>query len=266
MYKRLWDLFFLIVTASLFVGCGLKPHVDFYFEPVADNENAQINAQRGSITIEQNGVRITLEPLDEVKLSELTDNPRTNPYLVSYGRNIESLYTIFGIRVRNIDNKRVVIDETAYLIDAHGEQYASLPHDSFSDLYDNPGPRTVVYHDIGNRYSYPYPRSLYRSPYRYYYYGHLHRYRYPTPYRVYHTYPDPYHLKDTRNVTRDTIFNGGKLFRGAKRKGLLVFHRVDIRATDVSVVIPNVLVMGKGGSQSRVDFEFDFRQVVAVEE
>ena len=266
MYKRLWDLFFLVVTVSLLVGCGPKLHVDIYMEPVAKGENARINPQTGSITIEQKGVRVMLEPLDEVKLFELTEDSRVNPYLVSDGRNIEPLFTVFGIRVRNIDNKRVVIDETAFLIDAHGEQYASLPHDFFSDLYDNTGPRTVVYHDIGDRYSNPYPRSLYRSPYRHYYYGHLHRYRNHPPYRVYHTYPDPYHVNDTRNVARETIFDGGKLFRGAKRKGLLVFNRIDIRATDVSVIIPNVLVMGKGGSQSRVDFEFDFRQVVAVEE
>ena len=266
MYQKFWGLLFLMAATSSLVGCGLKPHVDIYMEPVAKGEKAQINPQAGSITLEQKGVRITLEPLDEAKLFELTEDSRINPYLVSDGRKIEPLYTVFGIRVRNIDNKRVVIDETAFLIDADGEQYASLPHDFFSDLYHNTGPRTVVYHDIGDRYSYPYPRSLYRSPYRHYYYGHLHRYRNHRPYRVYHTYPDPYHVNDTRNVTQDTIFNGGKLFWGAKRKGLLVFNRIDIRATDVSVIIPNVLVMDNGGSQSGVDFEFEFRQVVAVEE
>jgi hypothetical protein len=266
MYKRLWDLFFLVVTVSLLVGCGPKLHVDIYMEPVAKGENARINPQTGSITIEQKRVRITLEPLDGVKLFELTEDPSINPYLVSDGRNIDPLYTVFGVRVRNIDNKRVVIDETGFLIDAHGDQYASLPYGFFSRVYDTTGPRTAVYHDIGYRHSSPYPRSLYRSPYRHYFYGHLNRYRNRPPYRVYHTYPDPYHLNDARNVARDTVFKGGKLFQGAKRSGLLVFDRLDLEATDVSVIIPNVIIINGEESRSKVDFEFDFRQVVAVQE
>jgi hypothetical protein len=266
MHKRLWDLFFLVVTVSLLVGCGPKLHVDIYMEPVAKGENARINPQTGSITIEQKRVRITLEPLDGVKLFELTEDPSINPYLVSDGRNIDPLYTVFGVRVRNIDNKRVVIDETGFLIDAHGDQYASLPYGFFSRVYDTTGPRTAVYHDIGYRHSSPYPRSLYRSPYRHYFYGHLNRYRNRPPYRVYHTYPDPYHLNDARNVARDTVFKGGKLFQGAKRSGLLVFDRLDLEATDVSVIIPNVIIINGEESRSKVDFEFDFRQVVAVQE
>ena len=266
MYRKFWGLLFLMAVTSTLVGCGIKPHVDIYMEPVAKGGKEQINPQTSSITVEQKGVRITLEPLDEVKLFELTEDVSINPYLVSDGRNLEPLYTAFGIRVRNTDNKRVVIDETAYLIDAHGDQYASLPSDFFSDLYDSAGPRTAVYHDIGHRYSYPYPRSLYRSPYRHYFYGHLHRYRYHPPYRVYHTYPDPYHLHDARNVAQDTVFSGGKLFRGAKRSGLIVFERLDIEATNVSVIIPNVIILNGEGSRSKVDFEFDFRQVVAVED
>jgi hypothetical protein len=266
MYQKFWGLLFLMAATSSLVGCGLKPHVDIYMEPVAKGEKAQINPQAGSITLEQKGVRITLEPLDGVKLFELTEDPSINPYLVSDGRNIDPLYTVFGVRVRNIDNKRVVIDETGFLIDAHGDQYASLPYGFFSRVYDTTGPRTAVYHDIGYRHSSPYPRSLYRSPYRHYFYGHLNRYRNRPPYRVYHTYPDPYHLNDARNVARDTVFKGGKLFQGAKRSGLLVFDRLDLEATDVSVIIPNVIIINGEESRSKVDFEFDFRQVVAVQE
>lgn len=270
-YRKFWGLLFLVAATSYLTGCGLKQHIDVYMEPVAEGEKAQINPQAGSITVEQKGVRITLEPLDSAKLAELIEHPRINPFVVSDGRNSDGrnlvpLYTVFGVRVRNVDNRRVVIDETGFLIDAHGDQYASLPYSFFSDVYDSPSPRTVVYRDIGYRDSYPYPRSLYRSPYRHYFYGHHHRYRYHPPYRVYHTYPDPYDLNDARSVARDTIFEGGKLFRGAKRSGLLVFDRLDLEATDVSVIIPNVIIMNGDGSRSKVDFEFDFRQVVAVEE
>ena len=267
MCRKFWGLLPLVMTISLLMGCGAKPHIEIYMEPVAGETGAQVDTERGLITIEQKGVRITLEPLDEVKLFELTEDAQLNPYIfVSRWGNVEPLYTVFGIRIRNTDNKQVVIDETAILIDEDGEQYASLPYDYFRDLYNNITPQTAVFHDIGSRYSYPYPPSLYRSPYRHYYYGHLYRYRYRSPYRVYHAYPNPYHLNTERMVVRETIFDGGKLFPGAKRKGLLVFDLLDIGATDVKVVIPQVLVTDGEGNRSTVDFEFDFRQIVAVEE
>lgn len=240
-------------------------------EPVAGREQAQIDTQTGLITVEKQGVRITLEPLDEVKLFELTEHPRINPYIaISRWGNVEPLYTIFGLRIENTSDSRVTIDPTAILLDQHGGQYASLPYDYFKDLYDNVRPSTRVFHDIGYRYHYPYPRSYYSSPYHHHYPYHYRRghpyhshYSYP-PHRVYDYYPDPNTV--SRMIARNTVFDGGKLFSGAKRDGLLVFGRLDVGATDVKVILPKVLIINKEKKRSKVEFKFDFRQVVNVEE
>lgn len=271
MYQKSWRIVLLVLTIGIGAGCAPKPHVDIYMLPVTGQEGAMVDTPKGAVTVEQNGVQITLEPLDEVELYEMTKDFRINPYVsVNRQGNVDPLYTVFELRVHNADNKRVVVEDLAILIDDAGEQRASLPYAYFQELYTNVGPRTVVYRDIGYRYYYPYPRSYYRSPYRYYY-GYRpfryypHRYFYPS-YRAYNVYPDENHLRNSRMVVRQTVFDGGKLFPGAKRDGLLVFDRIDAGVGDVKVIIPEVLVIDKDGNQSKVDFKFDFRQVVAVKE
>ena len=269
MCRKFLGIFAFTTTISILVGCAPKPQIEIYMEPVTGRERAQIDAQTGSISIEQHGVQITLEPLDEVKLFELTEDPRINPYLgIDRWGNVEPVYTVFGIYIENRSNSRVIVDSTAILMDLNGEQSASLPYDYFKELYENVRPRTVAFYDPGYRYRYP--RSYYRSPYRYYYhhpYNYPLRYRYPyTPYRVYDYYPDPAAANHERMIARETVFDGGQLFSGAQRDGLLVFDRLDISATDVKVILPEVQIINKKKKRSKSDFVFDFRQVVNVKE
>ncbi len=273
--RKLVGIFALITIISILAGCAPKPQVEIYMEPVTGRKGSQINAQAGSISVDQYGVQITLEPLDEVELFELTEDPRINPYLgIDRWGNVEPLYTVFGIHIENKSEARVIVEPTAILIDLNGEQYASLPYDYFKELYDNLSPRTVAFYDPGYRYRYPYPRSYYRSPYRpypYHAYNYRLSYRYHhrnpyTPYRVYDYYPDPEAANHERMVARETVFDGGKLFSGAQRDGLLVFDRLDIGATDVKVILPEVQIIKKKKNLSKSDFVFDFRQVVNVKE
>lgn len=275
MCRKFLGIFALITTISILAGCAPKPQVEIYMEPIAGRKGSQIDAQIGSTSVEQHDVQITLEPLDEVELFELTEDPRINPYLgIDRWGNVEALYTVFGIHIENRSNSRVIIDSTAILVDLNGEQYASLPYDYFKELYEDVGPRTVAFYDPGYRYRYPYPRSYYRSPYRHYDYppysyrfGSRYHYRYPyTPYRVYDYYPDPAAANHERMVARETVFDGGQLFSGAQRDGLLVFDRLDIGATDVKVILPEVQIIKKKKKRSKSDFVFDFRQVVNVKE
>ena len=271
MYRQFLGIFALITAISISVGCAPKPQIEIYMEPIAGREWAQVDVETGSISVEQHDVQITLEPLDEVELFELTEDPRINPYLgIDRWGNVEPLYTVFGIFIENRSNSRVVIDSTAILIDLNGEQYASLPYDYFKEVYENVRPRTVAFYDTG--YRYPYPRSYYRSPYRYYHHpynyrlGYRHRYRYPYTPRVYDYYPDPAAVDHERLVARETVFDRSQLFSGAQREGLLVFDRLDIGATDVKVVLPEVQIIKKKKKRSKSDFVFDFRQVVNVKE
>lgn len=275
MYRKFLGIFALITIISILAGCAPKPQIEVYMEPVAGREHAQIDAEIGSVSVERRDVEITLEPLDEVDLFELTEDPGINPYLgIDRWGNVEPLYTVFGIHIENKSKARVIVDPTAILIDLNGEQYASLPYDYFKELYENLSPRTVAFHDPGYRYRYPYPRSYYRSPYRPYSYhpynyrlGSRYGYRYPySPYRVYDYYPDPGAANHERMVARETVFDGGRLFSGAQRDGLLVFDRLDIGATDVKVILPEVQIINKKKKRSKSDFVFDFRQVVNVQE
>ena len=271
MYRESWKTITLILIASFLAACAAKPRVDIYIEPVVGREGALADKRTGALTLEQHGVEITVEPLDEVELFELTKRPEINPYIgVSRWGNVEPLYTVFEITARNSDNKRVEVGETAILIDENGEQYGSLPYDFFKDLYRDERPRTVVYHDAGPWHDYPYPRSFYRSRYRYYFrrpfYPWRYRYIHHSPYQVYQAHPNSRVSNNTRMFTRASIFDGSKLFPGAKRMGLLVFDRLDIDTTDMRVVIPEVRITDNKGGRQKVDFEFDFRQVVAVEE
>ena len=273
MYRKFLGIFALIATISILAGCAPKPQIEVYMEPVAGREHAQIDAETGSISVERRDVEITLEPLDEVDLFELTEDPGINPYLgIDRWGNVEPLYTVFGIHIENKSNSRVIIDPTAILVDLNGEQYAALPYDYFKELYENLRPRTVAFYNPGYRYRYP--RSYYRSPYRPYYHypsnyhlGHRYGYRYPySPYRVYDYYPDPAAANHERMVTRETVFDGGQLFSGAQRNGLLVFERLDIGTTDIKVILPEVQIINKRKKRSKSDFVFDFRQVVNVKE
>ena len=96
MCRKFLGIFALITTISILAGCAPKPQIEIYMEPVGGREGSQIDAQVGSISVEQHGVQITLEPLDEVKLFELTEDARINPYIgIDRWGNVEPLYTVF---------------------------------------------------------------------------------------------------------------------------------------------------------------------------
>ena len=94
MYRKFLGIFAPIATISILAGCAPKPQIEVYMEPIAGRKHAQIDEQTGSISVEQRGVQITLEPLDEVELFELTEDPRINPFLgIDRWGNVEPLYT-----------------------------------------------------------------------------------------------------------------------------------------------------------------------------
>lgn len=246
-------------TISLFavvfiMGCAPRPHVEIYMVPQS-SEEAVISKTNGSISIEKEGVEITLEPLDEAELLEITEDSDINPY-IAVGRwgDVVPIYTAFSIYVKNNRKSRVVIDPLTVMIDETGDQYASLPYDYFKDLYGEGRVR--------------YTKLIHRPVYRPHYYWWTHRWHYPDYYRPtyvrrYATYEDSRLLRLT---ARETIFDGAKLFSGAKRSGLLVFEKLDEGATDVRVVIPEIELYEEKELINKIDFQFHFRQMVSVEE
>ena len=241
-YQIMSSIGLLLLTGALLAGCAAtpQPSIDVYMEPIAGRFNAQINAETGAATVAKNGVAVTIKPLDEVELFTLTEDPKMNPYLiVERNGTVEPIYTVFEIIVHNRDNRRVVVDDTAVLIDANGAQYANLPNDYFDSLYDN------VNLAHSGRAAYPYAATAYPS-----YYGY------------YQSYVDAEVLEWGRVVIEDSIFESGKLFSGAQRSGFLIFDRLESHATDLRIVVPGVWIIRSNGKEDKLEFKIDFRQVL----
>lgn len=231
-------LFFL----GLIVGCAITPQptIDVYIEPIESTTNTSLNPETGAVTIVQKGVAVTIRPLDEVELFSLTENPRINPYIiVENNGNVTPIYTVFELIVHNLESSRVLVDESALLIDHGGAQYANLPYDYFKDLYQN----------IDDNRQTAIPPS--HHPY-------MRRY-----YPFYQTYLDMEALKDGHGIVAESLFESGKLFQGAKRSGYIVFDKLGLDTTDMRIIVPEVRIVVSENKQEKLKFKFDFRQVVA---
>ena len=234
-----------LLIGTLLTGCAVtpQPSVDVYMEPIAGRFDARIDVETGAATVEKKGVAVTIKPLDEIELFALTEEPRLNPYLlVEKNGAVEPIYTVFEVIVHNRKNRRVVVEDAAILIDADGVQYANLSNDYFDSLYDN----------VDRPNNSPWEAAYPYTPTAYGYYPY---------YRHYQSYIDTEALEWGRIAIEDTIFEGGKLFSGAKRSGLLIFDRLEDSATDFRIVLPEVWII-QNGKQNKLEFKIDFRQVL----
>ncbi|MDE0685296.1 MAG: hypothetical protein OXI63_20400 [Candidatus Poribacteria bacterium] len=243
-YQLMCSIGLLLLTGALLAGCAAapQPSIDVYMEPITGRFNAEINAETGAATVVKNGVAVTIKPLDEVELFTLTEDPKTNPYLI-VKRNgaVEPIYTVFEMIVHNREHRRVLVEDAAILMDANGAQYANLPNDYFDSLYDD------VNFSQGDpwRATYPYAAAAYPS-----YYGY------------YQSYVDAEALEWGRIVIEDTVFESGKLFSGAKRSGFLIFDRLESHATDLRIIVPDVRIVRSDGKEDKLEFKIDFRQIL----
>ena len=244
-YQMMGSIGLLFLTGALLAGCAAtpQPSIDVYMEPIAGRFNAQISAETGAATVAKNGVAVTIKPLDEVELFTLTEDPKMNPYLmVERNGTVEPIYTVFEITVHNREHRRVLVGDTAVLMDANGAQYANLPNDYFDSLYDNVN---ILQGDPGRAAYHPYAATAYPS-----YYGY------------YQSYVDAETLEWERIVIEDSIFESGKLFSGAKRSGFLIFDRLESHVTDLRIIVPGVRIIRANGKADKLEFKLDFRQVL----
>ena len=234
----------LLLTAALLAGCAVAPNpsVEVYMEPIVERFNVQIDPETGAATVVKKGVAVTIYPLDEIELFELTEDPKVNPYLiVEKNGAVEPIYTVFEITVHNRDNRRVLFDDVAVLIDGNDTQYVNLSNDYFDALYDD----VNLSHNDPWRTGYPYAPATYYSHYGYY-----------------QSYVDTEALEWGRIVIEDSIFESGKLFSGAKRSGFLIFDRLPRDTTDIRIVVPQIRIVHSNGKEEKLEFKLDFRQVL----
>lgn len=241
MQSKFFSFGTLLLVVVLIVGCAVapKPSIDVFIEAVEGQVNSKIHPETGAITMIQNGVAVTIEPIDEVEIFSLTEDPHINPYVVvDRSGNVEQMYTIFDITVLNIDASRVLVEDSSTLIDKNGAQYANLPYAFFQDLYDN--------FDSSEFSTNPTPRYPHYYPY----------------YPRYRTYLDVASLEEGHAIVADTLLESGKLFKGAKKRGLLIFDRLDHVTTDLRISVSDVRIVDSDGKEKKLKFHFDFRQVV----
>lgn len=245
-YQSIRRIGMLLLIGTLLTGCTVppQPSVDVYMEPIAGRFNVQIDSETGAATVEKKGIAVTIKPFDEIELFALTEDPRVNPYLlVEKSGAVEPIYTVFDVTIHNRDHRRVLVDDTAILIDGNGGQYANLSNAYFDSLYDDV--------DLSQRNSWEAGYPYIPTAYGYYpYYGH------------YQSYIDAEALELGRIVIEDHIFEGAKLFSGAKRSGFLIFDRLESAATDIQIVIPRVRIVHPNGKEDKLEFKIDFRQVL----
>ena len=253
MTKRL----FLILPLAILLGCAAKPVITSLVEPLPA-EGARIDERTGAVTIEKRGVAISLKPLDTSELLALTDDPDINPFIEkSFWGKVRPLYAVFDMVVRNKSKNKVVVDPFAVLITENGDQYGSLPYEYFKDILGTVvGEKVVVYVPVRYRWWYdPYLDVWYYRPFWRPYWRH---WWYERCYLRRVTYEEARML---RLVARQTIFDGAKLFPGAKRRGLIVFERLPEEVREFKVVIPEVRIYRRGAKRpERIDFEFKFRR------
>lgn len=231
-----------ILIGTLLTGCAIAPNpeIDVFIEPVEGQTDTKIDPQTGAVTMQKNGVAVTLEPLDEIEMYSLTDDPHINPYLVVENNgNVEPIYTVFLMTVHNLTTPRVVVEESAQLIDRNGAQYANLPFDYFEDLY---GSVTKTDQNVQESRTIP----------------HYHPY-----YPYYRSYLDIAALEAGQEFAAESLFESGKLFKGAKRSGLIVFDRLDRDTVDMRIIVPEISIIHSEEKHEKLKFNFDFKQVIA---
>lgn len=228
----------LLILAVVSTGCAVapQPEVDVHLEPVTGRFNAHIDPETRAATVEKQGIAVTLKPFHELDLFMLTEDPTLNPYLyIEDTGDVHPRYTVFNITVHNRKHRRVLVDDAAILMDGEGGQLGNLPIDYFDSLY---APQRQVYSPT------PYPSY----PYSYGGYG--------------NSYVDMEALEIGRMMIEDNIFEGAKLFSGARRSGFLIFDRLQSIGMDVRVVIPHVRIVHPNGKEDKLEFKIDFRQVM----
>jgi len=260
MFGRLVSIC-IIALSCLFIGCGVRPQVDFYVTPIATNEEQRIDVDAGLTTTEKAGVRVTVSAVDTVDLLNVTSDADVNPYIyVSDWGVARPRYTVFDVSVKNNRESEIQVNPAgAVLMDETGEQYDAIPYAVFKERYGAyPAlEREIIYYPTPTRL--PYHR---RRPLRRRWYHHYDRYRPRGQYYVRRLY-SAFYLKGI--ITKGTMLRTTKLYPGGKRQGLVVFPILPPEAGRLRLIIPGIVVP-RGNKGRKVRFQFDFERIPAVKD
>ncbi|MBD3184858.1 hypothetical protein GF312_21425 [Candidatus Poribacteria bacterium] len=247
---------FLFILSLLLFACGIRPQVDYYVNPVLNNEEQKLNEEFNSVSVEKGGLYISVSPVDAVDLMDVTSDARINPYLyVDDWGHARPRYTVFDVKVKNNTDSGLKANlSMAVLMDDSGEQYESISYEELRERYSSYPTieREVVY---TNRP--PYHPRYHRRYMRPWYY-HYDLYWRPRTYSVRRIY-NPSYLR--RMILKGTMMKPVKLYAGGKKSGLLVFPLVSPEASELKLIFPDVRIPESEGWK---DVVFQFKRTPAV--
>jgi len=261
MSKRLCLIYSIGIVALsyLLVGCGVRPQVDFYVNPIAIGEEQKINEKKASVTVEHEGLSITVSALDTVDLLEVTSDAQINPYVyVSDWGIARPRYTVFDVTVKNNSETDFTVElSDAVLMDDQGEQYEAISYEELRERYGAYPEleREIIYYRPPYAYYHPpyYGRGWWRYPWYYQY----DRYWGRRQYYVQRVYDSAYFR---RVILKGTMFTSVKLYPGGRRQGFLVFPLVHPEASELKIIFPSII-----DEEGQV-LEFHFKRVPAAKD
>jgi len=247
----------IFVLSYLLIGCGVRPQVDFYVNPVMADEGQQIDAETGLVTAEEAGISITVSALNTVDLLSITSDAHLNPYIyVSDWGTARPRYAVFDVTIKNDRESEVRIEpSSAVLMDDTGEQYDAIPYRAFKERY-GAYPRYERYTSPRNYYR-PYYRYGRARPPWYYHYDYS---WYQRPYYARRVY-DPGYIKGA--ILKGTMLRAVKLYPGGKRHGLMVFPLLPPDTDSLKLIIPGITIYREGKGK-KVKFRFNFQRTPAI--
>lgn len=240
----------VFVLSYLLIGCGVRPQVDFYVNPVMGDEDQQIDEESGLVTAEEAGISITVSALDTVDLLSITSDAHLNPYIyVNDWGTARPRYVVFDVTIKNNRESEIRIEpSSAVLMDDTGEQYGAIPYRAFKERYGTyPGRISPGY---SYRPYYGYGRARYRYDYSWY----------QRPYYARRVY-DPGYIKG--EILKGTMLRAVRLYPDGKRHGLMVFPLLPPDTGSLKLIIPGITIYREGKGK-KVKFRFNFQRTPAV--
>jgi hypothetical protein len=239
MFKRTIICLVLALMAYWFNGCGIKPQVDYYVNPLAISDEQKVDEKAGIVTYEDDNVLVKVSAVDSFDLVKVTSEPYINPYIyISDWGKAKPRYTVFNVTVKNKSDLDLTIQpDGAVLMDDQGEQYEVITSEEMRERYSFPQrvEREVVYPPPSGFYrpSWYYRNNLSYMPRPWYY--HYDLYRGSSTRYVREVYDIGY-LR--RSIFNGTMLNKIKLYPGGKREGFLVFPMLEPEAVELKLILP----------------------------
>lgn len=266
MFRKMFLYLTIVILAYLVNGCGIKPQIDFYVNPVAMDAEQKVDEKSGSVAYEDEDVYVKVTPVDVVDLLNVASEGYANPYIyVSDWGKARQRYTVFDVTVKNKRDSELTLQPVrAVLMDDEGEQYEVIPSDELREQY-NLYPRVereIVYYPQPRFYhpSRYYRRGYWTQPW-YYHYDLYSGYR---PAYVRRTYDVGY---IRRAILKGTMLSKVNLYSGGKREGFLVFPLLEPDVTELKLLMPAFIAYkDQEGNVQEKKLEFHFKRVPAFKD